>query len=384
VSLLESLLAPVGYAGDVLDKVGGRAIRGTLAGKPRELLSPIPFSDTLGITDPSQVTRGHELAQKWGWTRPDDVLGNVAAGLGIETATDPLTYLAGLGAIRHLGRAAKAAEVAEAPSRFSILKGMREPVALVKDLGGPGERVVGGSSMRVHFTPDEIRAGAKSLAEEYPDYAGAMVRDEFGHWGFSKADAPFGTEPHELAHAMVHTAREQGVTKELPFFGRMASGLYGDPDMTRGFRRTLAEIASEMNSMGIERRKTQGYLGGALKWAYDPWFHQAYDPAFAKGSPLATAVFHTAPGAIPGAAAGAASGAGLGYEQGGIGGILPGTLAGALTGAAGGGLASHLRYSPRMFNRPLTELERLAESAGKTLPRMRTLPEELMRRGTTY
>ncbi len=52
MDLLESLTKPLEYAGGIEEKFGGRAIRGLLGGKPRELLSVVPFSDTLGITEP--------------------------------------------------------------------------------------------------------------------------------------------------------------------------------------------------------------------------------------------------------------------------------------------------------------------------------------------
>src|SRR6478735_3910799 len=48
-NLMESSLGGLGYVGKVLNKTfGGRAIRGALGGRPDELLSVLPFSDTLG------------------------------------------------------------------------------------------------------------------------------------------------------------------------------------------------------------------------------------------------------------------------------------------------------------------------------------------------
>src|SRR5688500_471301 len=47
------------YAGSVLEKTfGKRALFGALAGRPRELLSILPFSDTLGITDEAERVGG--------------------------------------------------------------------------------------------------------------------------------------------------------------------------------------------------------------------------------------------------------------------------------------------------------------------------------------
>jgi hypothetical protein len=53
------------YVGGVLDKTfGGRAVRGLLGGNPRELLSVLPGSDTLGITKEEQRVSGEDLAKQ--------------------------------------------------------------------------------------------------------------------------------------------------------------------------------------------------------------------------------------------------------------------------------------------------------------------------------
>lgn len=91
-------LGALHYVGSTLDKTfGGRSIRGLLAGKTRELLAPLPFSDTLGITNPDDNTSGRELLESAGvldkkekgagfqW---DDL-----AGVGAEMALDPSMYL---------------------------------------------------------------------------------------------------------------------------------------------------------------------------------------------------------------------------------------------------------------------------------------------------
>src|SRR5262245_20329115 len=69
-SALQSLgsksLGALGYVGSSLGKAfGGRAIRGILGGRPEEALSAIPFSDSLGITDPSEEVRGEDLLKQW-------------------------------------------------------------------------------------------------------------------------------------------------------------------------------------------------------------------------------------------------------------------------------------------------------------------------------
>lgn len=91
------VLSGVGYVGSVLDKAfGGRALRGVLGGKPHELLSLIPFSDTLGITDENDVVHGRDLLEQAGvvphGTPGSGIdLGDVL-GFGLDVALDPSVY----------------------------------------------------------------------------------------------------------------------------------------------------------------------------------------------------------------------------------------------------------------------------------------------------
>src|ERR1051326_5664488 len=100
----------------VMDTLGGRAIKGVLAGKPRELLSVLPFSDTLHITDPTQRTSGRDLLEHWGaveHAEPGSGLdvGDVA-GFGADLLPDPASYLFGPGAaLTRGGQIAKAANI---------------------------------------------------------------------------------------------------------------------------------------------------------------------------------------------------------------------------------------------------------------------------------
>jgi hypothetical protein len=103
--MFDDIMDALGYVGSALDKPG-RAVRGLLAGKFDEGLAAVPFSDSLGLTDPSRRTSGRELL---GLGRDGD-LGGDLAGFGAELATDPLTFAgAGLGRLVG-GRASRAAE----------------------------------------------------------------------------------------------------------------------------------------------------------------------------------------------------------------------------------------------------------------------------------
>ena len=84
-------LSGLGWAGSSLDKAfGGRAIRGLLGGRPEELLSAIPLSDTLGITNPADAVSGAELLGK---KDADFLSAEGIGGMGLEMLLDPGTYL---------------------------------------------------------------------------------------------------------------------------------------------------------------------------------------------------------------------------------------------------------------------------------------------------
>lgn len=97
--LMEKSLGGLGYVGKLLDKTfGGRAVRGGLGyltgvqgADPRELLSVLPFSDTLGLTNEQHVTHGEDLLRGWGAIDPNDTsfMGSTLPGMAAEIALDP-------------------------------------------------------------------------------------------------------------------------------------------------------------------------------------------------------------------------------------------------------------------------------------------------------
>ena len=102
-NLMEGGLGGLAYVGKLLDKTfGGRAVRGGLGAltgvpgsDPWELLSVLPFSDTLGITDERHVTHGEDLLRGWGVTDPadDSFMGSVLPGVATEIALDPAMWV---------------------------------------------------------------------------------------------------------------------------------------------------------------------------------------------------------------------------------------------------------------------------------------------------
>lgn len=104
----QTALGGLGYIGGSLAKAfGGRAIKGILGGRPEEIASIIPFSDTLGITNPDNEVSGKSLL---GYGEHDDSWGATLGGLAADFFTDPSTYIAP-GAKTLLGKAAQKAGV---------------------------------------------------------------------------------------------------------------------------------------------------------------------------------------------------------------------------------------------------------------------------------
>ena len=119
------LLDALGYIGDALSKPG-RTVRGALLGRPDELLAALPFSDSLGITDPSRAVTGSMLLDELGYTAPEDSTERMLTGIGADILTDPLTFFGGAllnrGA-RALAGAGRAAHAGDAAAEIGRLRG---------------------------------------------------------------------------------------------------------------------------------------------------------------------------------------------------------------------------------------------------------------------
>lgn len=104
------VLGGLGYVGGLIDKyTGGRAVRGVLGGHPQELLSLLPGSDALGITNEKDIVSGRDLLDKAGLVNRDEsgILPTVA-GIATELALSPASYLTfGGGALTEAGQVAK-------------------------------------------------------------------------------------------------------------------------------------------------------------------------------------------------------------------------------------------------------------------------------------
>jgi hypothetical protein len=137
---LSALLDALGWIGSSLDKPGA-AVRGLLSGDASQIANLIPFSDTLGITDPEQRVSGRNLLQKMGLFGDDAGIGGDVAGFGAELLTDPLNFL-GAGLARMMGKAGKTARATNATREVALAAGgMPEEIAkltrVVDEAGKP-------------------------------------------------------------------------------------------------------------------------------------------------------------------------------------------------------------------------------------------------------
>ena len=109
-NLGQGAMSGLSFVGGQLDKfTGSRALRGLLGGKPRELASLLPFSDSLGITRPEDITSGNDLLGNPKDTSLFSPEG--AAGFGVEVLLDPTLPFTGFlkGGLTAAGKGLKAA-----------------------------------------------------------------------------------------------------------------------------------------------------------------------------------------------------------------------------------------------------------------------------------
>lgn len=164
-TLLGKTVSGLTYIGEMLSKPS-RAVLGTASGLTGGewgggLLNLIPFSDTIGWTDPEKGVGGRDFLTHMGlpenkpglFASPTD-FGLDVLGFGLEVVTDPLTYVHGpLGALTK--GAGKAASTAAKFTKFDdALKAVDEVAAGTRKAG----RVLG-TSPAAYL--DEIREGTR-------------------------------------------------------------------------------------------------------------------------------------------------------------------------------------------------------------------------------
>lgn len=169
-------LGGLGAVGSFLEKTfGDRAVRGLLAGKPRELLSVLPFSDTLGITDEADRTSGRDLLRKWGMADREDTWGNFAGGMGLELALSPsmwFTLPIGGGALTQAGRVADKIK-ALPPTLRGRLKGTLTDVLSANPSLRPAAETAAGGAPQLQALMNESLSGLGGVKLPFSEWFGA-------------------------------------------------------------------------------------------------------------------------------------------------------------------------------------------------------------------
>lgn len=261
-------LGGLGYVGSVLEKTfGGRAIRGALGGKGREMLSIIPFSDTLGITDPEERVSGRELLRDWGMADNEDNWGNFLGGMGLELATDPGMYLSfGSGALTNAGRVARKIGAVPNTARARVTETLGNVLKQNPTMQAAAETAAGGSAKLAGMLDEPLgglvgvglpfRAPAAVFGQ---GQAGVNTLDNLGK-GFGFLDSTLRKIP--LAGSMY------GHTLDAARKGLDAAGLYArayfNPDVMGATTHLGQEVAQDASK--AIRPMTADYVNRALMY----------------------------------------------------------------------------------------------------------------------
>jgi hypothetical protein len=226
----QNTLSGLQYVGETLDKPG-RAIRGLLAGQPGELANLIPFSDTIGLTDPQQSVSGRGLLEQYGMLGPnqDGIDFGDVAGFGAEVLFDPTTYLTlGASALSKGGNVAKRA-------------------GLMKELTKVTGKRVGAREGRLTKTLNDLLAPR----------AGEHVRDPFDFLSWATpTPSSLRTEAAERA------AKGIGINDIASIADEPLGGLAG---IGLPFRDSSAAIGTGARSQAVARKLDK--LGDAVKYS---------------------------------------------------------------------------------------------------------------------
>jgi hypothetical protein len=185
--LIHHGLSGLSYIGSALNKPG-RAARGLLAGKWREGLAAIPFSDSLEITNPEDEVTGRDLTNMLGLTdRRDTGWGAWGAGVATDIATDPLTYMS-FGAKHAVTRGGQAME------KIGALKGWsREAMLKGFDATESGLQAAGRSAPEIaHLADQGVRIASPAAESEWLKATGRALKPGAAMSGLARVGIPFG------------------------------------------------------------------------------------------------------------------------------------------------------------------------------------------------
>jgi hypothetical protein len=240
--LLDRTVSGLHFVGSTLDKTfGGRAVRGVLGGKPQEALSIIPFSDTLGLTDPKNVVSGSDLLKRVGVdTTKGNWLKRNILPVAVEIGLDPGSYINPFGAATKAGKLATGLGHTEGWSRRALTQGFTHlepelraagrtaeeiahmanqgariaPQSLLDDAATRGLSIEAGTPLRgalglgMPFRPTKGAIGTGRLAEGLAGFQDDAIRSIKSAPGIRQARAWFDPRVMRSAHAGVAEAAE--------------------------------------------------------------------------------------------------------------------------------------------------------------------------------
>jgi hypothetical protein len=257
------------YVAGTLNKPGRMIRSGILGGNAREFFGNIvPFSDTLGITDPRQEKTGRDLLQEWGFLdKGEKTWGGFGAGLALDIGTDPLVALGlGGGALNQAGRAA--AKIGARPtSALQRVKGFESADEIAKAMGFTDKtaqlsNAAAGRSLAQGPLPSAVnlaRAEAQAVGTNLDDLIGKSLGGGIGRFSvpFTGGRVGFDIGGQTAAKAMDWLG--DAALYSAP--GRYASRLF-DPAVrgtsTEAVQRLARESAPELDRANYIGRSLVG------------------------------------------------------------------------------------------------------------------------------
>jgi hypothetical protein len=284
--MLDELLNALSYAGSSLDKLGPRPLRGLLGGKPHELASIIPFSDTAGLTSPADVVTGRDLTNKWGLTDPSDKgWGAWGAGVGTEALLDPLALAgAAKGGVKALGGLSRA-------MKPSTVNPVHHLAGLLGDAGAASRASRDLSPMEHALWAHDARRGALGLKYDplevpppgMPRHAPEWVNEKTWYHGSGTPGLrgemldPMKTAPENLYGRGIYTTADEGLgrsylnkgvtSRSQDLLGQLNEGKFIDRAHERLMRGEFDPFLAKYRPHIEERARPQDQLSMLLEMA---------------------------------------------------------------------------------------------------------------------